>query len=75
MLAPLLLPPLPASPGEQPGVRTQRPRISKQPGTGTREPCRFCWLFLVWVLVWFPLNSQGRDPSTRRGSGPRRRFT
>ena len=62
MLAPLLLPP-PASPGEQPGVRTQRPRIYKQPGTGTQEPCRFCWLFFVWVLVWFPLNSQSWDPS------------
>ena len=53
-------------------MRTQRPRIYKQPGTGTQEPCRFCWVFLVWVLAWFPLNSQGRDPSTRRGSGPRR---
>ena len=33
--------------GEQPGVRTQRPRIYKQPGTGTQEPC--CFL-LVWSL-------------------------
>ena len=52
--------PLSSLPDEQPGVRTQRPRISKQPETGTQELCRFCWLFLVWVLVWFPLNSTAR---------------
>ena len=64
MLAPLLLPPSPASPGKQPGMRTQRPRISKQPGTGTQVPCLFCVGCFWFGFVWFLLNSQGRDPST-----------
>ncbi len=45
--------PPPASSGEQPGMRTQRPRIYKQPGTGTQGPCRFCvgCFWFGWCLV------------------------
>ena len=42
MLTPLLLSPPSALSDEQPGMRTQRPRIYKLPETGTQGPCRSC---------------------------------
>ena len=46
-------PPPPALPGKQLGVRTQRPRIYKQPGTGPKNPVVLVGLVVVWVLVGF----------------------
>ena len=74
MLAPLLLLPSLCFTSEQPGMRTQRPRIYKQPGTGTQVPCRFCVGCSLFGYCLVSVNSQGRNPSTRRGSGPRSRL-
>ena len=63
--------PLLAIPEQQPGVRTRGPPIHKQPGIGTQVPClRLPLTCLCCVSVLFCTNSQGRDPSTRRGKGP-----
>ena len=59
-------------------ARGEDPRTSHVQTARDWDPSTLLFLLVLvvfWSVFWFPLNSQGRDPSTRRGRGPRRHFT
>ena len=69
ILALLLLPPL-FYPDEQPGVRNQGSRIYKQPGTGTQEPCCFCWFGRCLGVCLVSVKQPGSGPTYPKRQRP-----